>query len=252
MKEISSISNPIVQQVKSLKDKKQRDLLGEFIVEGANIIKDLSNDICVNFLFVEKSKLDTFKPILEKFSEEKIYIVNEKIMKVLSDTTTPCGILCTVKKVQKDFEKGNAVVLDGVSDPGNFGTIIRTCVACGIKTIFAINTVDPYSMKVVRSSMGGIFRINIIVTTYENLFKMLNGYNIITLDMQGKDIYSLEKVKSPYALVVGNEAHGVSEELKNACTMCTSLPMIGDIESLNASVALSVSLYHLTFSKLDK
>ena len=81
---------------------------------------------------------------------------------------------------------------------------------------------------------------------------MLNGYNIITLDMKGKDIYSLEKVESPYALVVGNEAHGVSEELKNACTMCTSLPMIGDIESLNASVALSVSLYHLTFSKLDK
>ena len=103
-------------------------------------------------------------------------------------------------------------------------------------------------MKVVRSSMGGIFRVNIVLDSFENIYKKLNGYNFITLDMGGENIYSTKNVKSPFALIVGNEAHGVSSEIKNSCTTTLSLPMIGDIESLNAAVSLSVALYHLSFA----
>lgn len=248
MKEITSLSNSIIQQVKKLKDKKERDLLGQFIVEGANIIKDLPDSVSVQYLFVEKSKLDTYSDIIKKYDQDKICVVSDKVMKALSDTQTPCGLLCTAIKPKSNFDGGNVVILDRVSDPGNFGTIIRTCVACGIKTIFAIDTVDPYSMKVVRSSMGGIFRVNIVLDSFENIYKKLNGYNLITLDMGGENIYSTKNVKSPFALIVGNEAHGVSSEIKNSCTTTLSLPMIGDIESLNAAVSLSVALYHLSFA----
>ena len=169
-------------------------------------------------------------------------------MSAISDTKTPSGILCVVKPSKMDFNKGNnVVVLDGVSDPGNMGTIIRTCVACGVKDIFAINCVDYTSPKVVRSTMGGIFNVNVIPATYEELLDKLQGYNLLTLDMNGEDIFHLTKVKSPFGLIVGSEAHGVSKILKENCTTILSLPMVGPIESLNAAVSLSVALYTLIF-----
>ena len=250
MKEITSTSNQIIKQVKELKDKSSRYSLGQFVVEGANIIKDLPKSVDVLSLFVEKDKLSQFEDIVNKYDDSIVYLVDEKVMKALSDTQTPCGILCVVKLVTKPFEKeGNVVVLDGVSDPGNMGTIIRTCVACGVKTIFAINTVDYTSPKVVRSSMGGLFRVNLINSTYDEIFANLKDYNLVTLDMHGSDIFDNLDMPTPFALVVGNEAHGVSQLLKEKCNKLISLPMVGDIESLNAAVALSVALYQLTFRK---
>ena len=168
MKVITSTSNPFIQKIKSLKDKEARILFNEFIVEGENIVKDLPNFVEVDHVFVEDAKIDQYNYILDRYNDEIIYSVPQKVMRLISDTTTPSGILVVVKKQTSTFEKGsNVVVLDGVSDPGNMGTIIRTCVACGVKDIFAINTVDSTSPKVVRSTMGGIFRVNVISTTYE-------------------------------------------------------------------------------------
>lgn len=250
MKEITSISNPLIKNVRALKDKQERLSQGLFVVEGANIIKDLPSYVDVDSIFVEKSKVSQFQGILNKFNEEKIYLVDEKVMNVLSDTKTPCGILCLVKIQKQEFdESSNAVVLDGNTDPGNVGTIIRTCVACGVKNILAINTVDILSPKVVRSTMGGLFRVNVLNVSYDEALDILKNYNIITLDMKGENIYDMKEIKKPFALVIGSEAHGVSKELKDKCSTLISLPMKGDIESLNAAVSLSVALYHLSFSK---
>lgn len=250
MKVITSTSNPFIQKIKSLKDKEARILFNEFIVEGENIVKDLPDFVEVVYVFVEDTKINQYQYILDRYSDEIVYSVPQKVMKLISDTTTPSGILVVVKKKTTTFKKGsNVVVLDGVSDPGNMGTIIRTCVACGVKDIFAINTVDSTSPKVVRSTMGGIFRVNVIPTTYKELFSKLQGYDLLTLDMNGKDIFKENNIKKPFALIVGSEAHGVSKILKEKCTTILSLPMVGQIESLNAAVSLSVALYNLTFGK---
>ena len=249
MVKITSTSNQLVQKVRSLKDKEARNLLNQFILEGENIVKDTESSL-VDYLFVEQSKIDDYKYILEKYPQDTVFEVPSKVMDVLSDTKTPSGILAVAKKPQVKAPNGESVVvLDGVSDPGNMGTIIRTCVACGVKDIYAINTVDAFSPKVVRSTMGGIFEVNIIPTTYEELLTKLQGYDLLTLDMNGKDIFRENIVKKPFALIVGSEAHGVSKILKEKCTQILSLPMVGKIESLNAAVSLSVALYTLTFSK---
>ena len=247
---ITSTTNPLIQKIKSLKDKEARSLYNEFILEGENIVKDIPNISLVDYIFVDQSKIDAYRYIIEKYNKNIVYEVPAKVMGAISDTKTPSGILAVSKKPEYKEEKGiSVVVLDGVSDPGNMGTIIRTCVACGIKDIYAINTVDAFSPKVVRSTMGGIFEVNVIPTTYEELFEKLQGYNLLTLDMNGKDIFKENNITKPFALVVGSEAHGVSKILKENCTQVLSLPMSGKIESLNAAVSLSVALYTLTFSK---
>ncbi len=250
MVKITSTSNPLVQKIKSLKDKEARVLYNEFILEGENIVKDIPDVKLVDCIFVDQSKIDAYKYIIEKYKEDIVYEVPSKVMDVISDTKTPSGILAVAKKPQVNETKGKSVVvLDGVSDPGNMGTIIRTCVACGVKDIYAINTVDAFSPKVVRSTMGGIFEVNVIPTTYDELLSKLQGYNLLTLDMNGEDIFKENNISKPFALVVGSEAHGVSKVLKEKCTQILSLPMVGKIESLNAAVSLSVALYTLTFSK---
>ena len=247
---ITSTTNPLIQKIKSLKDKEARSLYNEFILEGENIVKDIPNTSLVDYIFVDQSKIDAYRYIIEKYNKNIVYEVPAKVMGAISDTKTPSGILAVSKKPTYKKEKGKSVVvLDGISDPGNMGTIIRTCVACGIKDIYAINTVDAFSPKVVRSTMGGIFEVNVIPTTYEELFEKLQGYNLLTLDMNGKDIFKENNITKPFALVVGSEAHGVSKILKENCTQVLSLPMSGKIESLNAAVSLSVALYTLTFSK---
>ncbi len=247
---ITSTTNPLIQRIKSLKDKEARSLYNEFILEGENIVKDIPDVSLVDYIFVDQSKIDAYRYIIEKYNKNIVYEVPAKVMGAISDTKTPSGILAVSKKPTYKEEKGKSVVvLDGVSDPGNMGTIIRTCVACGIKDIYAINTVDAFSPKVVRSTMGGIFEVNVIPTTYEELFEKVQGYNLLTLDMNGKDIFKENNITKPFALVVGSEAHGVSKILKDNCTQVLSLPMSGKIESLNAAVSLSVALYTLTFSK---
>ena len=250
MVKITSTSNPLVQKIKSLKDKEARVLYNEFILEGENIVKDIPDTKLVDYIFVDQSKIDDYKYILQKYNEDVVYEVPSKVMDVISDTKTPSGILAVAKKPEAKTTLGESVVvLDGVSDPGNMGTSIRTCVACGVKDIYAINTVDAFSPKVVRSTMGGIFQVNVIPTTYDELLSKLQGYNLLTLDMNGEDIFKENKISKPFALVVGSEAHGVSKILKEKCTQILSLPMVGKIESLNAAVSLSVALYTLTFSK---
>ncbi len=250
MVKITSTSNPLVQKIKSLKDKEARVLYNEFILEGENIVKDIPDTKLVDYIFVDQSKIDDYRYITQKYQEDIVYEVPSKVMDVISDTKTPSGILAVAKKPEVKTTLGESVVvLDGVSDPGNMGTIIRTCVACGVKDIYAINTVDAFSPKVVRSTMGGIFQVNVIPTTYNELLSKLQGYNLLTLDMNGEDIFKENKITKPFALVVGSEAHGVSKVLKEKCTQILSLPMVGRIESLNAAVSLSVALYTLTFSK---
>ncbi|MEG1536141.1 MAG: RNA methyltransferase [Clostridia bacterium] len=253
METITSITNTKIQFVKKLSDKKNRIESGLFVVEGGNIIKDLPDNIVVDMLIAQDDKLANFDKICERYAD-KLIVVNEKVMHSVSDTVNPCGLLAVLQIPNKKFvDRGDCVVLDGVADPGNFGAVIRTCVACGIENIFAVNCVDWTSPKVVRSSMGGIFRVNIIQSDYTQIAELLHNYTIIALDMAGKNIFEYQRDKSKqFALVVGNEANGLSQEMRQMRNELVALPMIGDIESLNAAVSASVGLYQLVFGDQTK
>ncbi|MBD5085808.1 MAG: RNA methyltransferase [Clostridiales bacterium] len=249
MIEITSVKNSKVQFVKKLQDKSFRKREGLLVVEGENIVKDLPSSVEAENIFVVKDKVGEFDYILKRYAQDKIIAVDDKVMKSLSETVTPSGILAVVKaNAQKKDIVGNVVILDGISDPGNFGTIIRTCVACDIKDIIAINCVDYTSGKVVRASMGGIFRVNITECDRNEALTMLSNHKLYALDMGGESIYELSKPIEPFALAVGSESKGLSAELRNN-SQIVALPMKGDIESLNAGVSLSIALYRFVFEK---
>ena len=173
-------------------------------------------------------------------------------MQQISDTTTPAGIVAVVAMPpDRRVSKEDVVVLDGISDPGNFGTIVRTCVACGITQILAVNCTDWTAGKVVRGSMGGVFSVNIVtVAGGDEAGALLADHNVYALDMGGENVYEavIDKAK-PFALVTGNEAHGVSQFFRQRADKILALPMKEGMESLNAAVATSIALYTFVFQK---
>ncbi|MDE6275308.1 MAG: RNA methyltransferase [Clostridia bacterium] len=246
---ITSIKNPKVQHVKKLKDKAYRRSSGEFVVEGENFLKDIPSKASVTAFFLEKDKLSEFEYIINRHKCDKIYLVDSKVMATMSDTVTPCGALATVKINQEESTIiGNVAVLDRISDPGNMGTIIRTCAACGVENIIAIDCVDYLSPKVIRASMGGIFSVKIREKALDETLELLKKHHIYALDMNGENLYSIDKINTPFALVVGNESKGLSNEFRTLSKII-SLPMSGKIESLNAGVSMSTALYEIVFGK---
>ena len=251
---ITSVQNAKIKYFKSLKDKETRYKEGKLLAEGANIVRDLPEDVIVDSVIVTQDKVEQFFDILRKYegTRTKVYEVSDKCMQQISDTTTPAGIIAVVAMPpEKRIGKEDVVVLDGISDPGNFGTIVRTCVACGISQILAVNCTDWTSGKVIRGSMGGVFAVDIVTASNdEEVEKLLVGHNVYALDMGGENIYETKIDKDrPFALVAGNEAHGVSPFFRKRADKTLALPMKEGMESLNAAVAMSIALYTFVFQK---
>ena len=168
-------------------------------------------------------------------------IVADFVFGKLSDTVNSQGILalCPLPK-QREINGKVVMVLDGVSDAGNMGTIIRTAVAMGIEDFISINCVDAYSPKVVRSTMGGVYFANIVPFSYASACDALRNFKVAILDMGGENVYDFTPT-TPLALVVGSEAHGVSKEMRERADKVLAIPMYGGkIESLNAGVSASI------------
>jgi TrmH family RNA methyltransferase len=128
------------------------------------------------------------------------------------------------------------------------GTIIRTCAAVGVKDVYLIDTCDPYSPKTVRASMSGIFFVNLYFITREEVKTIMGEVPIIVADMNGESVFSFNPPEK-YCLVIGNEANGVSETIKEMATHTVKIPMRETSESLNAGVSLAIALYELTEGK---
>jgi TrmH family RNA methyltransferase len=168
-----------------------------------------------------------------------VYGLSDRLFDRLSDTVTPQGVLAVLElPAPKPLSDGNILVLDGLRDPGNVGTLMRTAAACGINDIVLKDSSDAFLPKVIRASMGTVFKLNIIPYAKG----LLDGRNILILDMEGESLFDYGKL-SNFALVVGSEAEGVSEELKAYPHTVLSLPMANAVESLNAAVAGSVAMY---------
>ena len=248
MELIRSTTNSKIKAVCALKDSKARRERNLFVAEGLRIVKDstfLPRELYVTEKFVE------FAQNYQKICS--VYIVTEEVFLKMSDTKSPQGVLGVydVPNTKVDSPKGDyAIVLDGVKDPGNVGTIIRTAPACGFKDIYLIESADPFSPKVVRSSMGGVFRTNIFIGEREEIISALRekDTNIYALDMGGESVFDAN-ISLPVALVVGSEAQGVSNQMRDSSNKILALPMKDDTESLNAGVSAGISMYLIGFKK---
>jgi TrmH family RNA methyltransferase len=224
--------------------------VAEAIEENTNIDSVVVCEDCVNDGTIDKK-------LLYEIAKYKCIYVTEKIFDTLSDVSNPQGIMAVINRNEKnnsiDYSQDFIVVLDGIQDPGNLGTILRTVDSAGLnQIILSKETADSFNPKVVRSTMGGIFRVNPIKS--ENLIETLkdlqnHGFEIVVTSLDtNNSIYDIDYHKK--AIVIGNEANGVSKEVQEMADKKVIIPMIGKTESLNASVAAGIMIYEYVRGKI--
>lgn len=252
---ITSKDNSKIKEIKKLKEKKYRKTA--FIVEGIKMLKEaISEKAEIDTIIIrEDTELD-FK--LDSELEKKVIHVTKNVFETISDVVSPQGVLVVInKKIDDNKISKHAdyiLALDGIQDPGNLGTIIRTADSANMKQILVSkDTVDSYSPKVVRSTMGAIYRVKIIEC--EDLAKTLKslqttGFEIVTTDLHtDKSIYDMNYNKK--IVVIGNEANGVTPEIKELSNYRVKIPMLGKTESLNAAVATGIMIYEYVRQKIQ-
>lgn len=237
----TSINNEKIKEIKKLKEKKYRDRLGLFIVEGEHLVLEAYKKGAIKELILEQNELF---PI----DVPTLYVTND-IINQIATLETPSNVMATCYKLEEKEElKNRILILDGIQDPGNLGTIIRSAVAFHIDTIIlSDDSVDLYNPKVIRASQGMVFHINII---RKNLYEILpklkeDNYKIIgTKVTHGNSLKTLEKI-SKFAIIMGNEGNGIKESTLEFCDQFLYIDMASVCESLNVGVATSIILYEL-------
>ena len=253
---ITSLDNPTVKMARSLLQRKNRKFYGSFLVEGENLVKEaIFSAKGLEKIFVETTYLEKYTELLKNASCE-ILVVSAKVLESLCETITPQGIVAQVEMMPSiNFIPTRPfIVLDGLQDPGNMGTIIRSAVATGTPDIVLLNTVDVFNPKVVRSSAGTLFHANFYPLSSEELVDVCKKfrYQLVVTEMYGHNIFDNPPIEDHYALVIGNEGHGVSEYLMENKDLSLALPMDKRVESLNAGVSASVILYILKGKSINK
>jgi len=189
------------------------------------------------------------KSIVERLISRGIEVeeVSENVMKSLSDTETPQGILAVLEISNQPISNLLDFVLipDQIRDPGNLGTLLRSAAATGVQAVFLPpETTDPFAPKVVRAGMGAHFRLPIHSMTWDEIEARTQNTQIYLADMDGKSCWETD-LRQPLALIVGGEAEGASEEARKLAVQKISIPMAEDVESLNAGVAGSVLMFEV-------
>lgn len=263
MQIISSKDNEQIKYIKKLKDKKFRDETKEYLVEGIKLVKEAIEENVIIKMIVVCEDCDSDgsieQSLLYEIAKYNCIYVTKKIFQSITDVVNPQGILAVVEKGDNsdniDYSEDIILALDGIQDPGNLGTILRTADSANLKQIIlTTDCADPYNPKVVRSTMGAIFRMNMITT--ENLQKTLqtvkkHKFEVMATSLDtNQSIYDMEYHKK--VIVIGNESKGVSKEIQDMADIKVKIPMLGKTESLNASVAASIMIYEYVRGKIGK
>ena len=260
MQVITSKENEIIKHIKKLSEKKYRDEKRQYIIEGIKMLEEAiqENAQIEEIVLCEESVKEIPKELISKIEKYKCIYVAEKIYKTLTQVVNPQEIIAIIKKKEKTevkYDEDIIVVLDDIQDPGNLGTILRTVDSIGLKQIIVSKgTADVYNPKVVRSTMGAIFRVNVIeVEDVKKVVKEMkqNQYKLVVTSLQTKnEIYDIDYNKK--IIVMGNEANGVSQEIQDMADEKVKIPMLGKTESLNVSIATGVVLYEYVRQKIRK
>ncbi len=245
---ITSVDNRKIKRYVSLKTSKGRKEEGLFLVEGMHMCYEANkNNLLVDLIVLENTEISFSYP-------SEITYVTENVLKKVSNLSNPTNVIGVCKIIDNKEIIGNHIlILDDVQDPGNIGTIIRSSKAFNVDTIIlSTNSVDIYNDKVLRSTQGMIFNMNIVygdlMDTIPNLHD--NGYTILGTNVNnGVDVRNIKVSK--YALIMGNEGNGVHEEIQSLCDKNLYIKMNSECESLNVGVATSILLYELDRSSYE-
>lgn len=257
MQLITSKDNDKIKEIKKIRDsKKVRDEKNVYIIEGLKMLKEaMSEGVKINTIIICEECLEktaiTSKLLYEIAKFNCIY-VTKNIFNTLTEVVNPQGVLAIVEKPDTSnikYDEDIIMLLDNIQDPGNLGTVLRTADAIGLTQVLVTkNTVNPYNPKVIRATMGAIFRVNVVVIEDFEILKR-NGYTVIATSLKGSNnIYDVKFNK--HVIIIGNESNGISEELLDFADIKAKLPMNGKAESLNASVAASIIMYEYMRQKL--
>ncbi|MCM1284639.1 MAG: RNA methyltransferase [Acetobacter sp.] len=257
MEKITGKNNDLIKGVKKLlSSSKERKSQALFVLEGARLVFDVLNSFCeVKAFLVTSQAYEKYKNNSDSLIErsEKSYIITDEISVKLSDTQNSQGIfaVCKMPDIDENLLRadGKYIALDNVQDPGNLGTIVRTAEALGLDGIIVGGGCDIYNPKALRASMGSMLRMNIYNTGnlsayLENIKKLgLQIYGTVP-DSSADKITEIDFSKGSVC-VIGNEANGISDDVRNICTNLITIQMRGRAESLNASVAASITIWEM-------
>lgn len=251
---ITSTSNPQIKRLLQLQKKsKVRDEENVFVVEGLRMFAEVPakrvEKVYISESLYNRKKLDLN---LQDFPYE---ILSDSVFSHVSDTKTPQGILCIVKRKKYDLndllkvENPHFMVLDNLQDPGNMGTIVRTAEGAGVDAVFmSKDCVDIYNPKTIRSTMGSIYRMPFLyIEDIPELLKVFrkNGVKSYAAHLDGKNSYDKEDYKTGTAILIGNEGNGLRDEVTQNADILVRIPMQGQVESLNAAIAASVLMFEV-------
>lgn len=251
---ITGKDNKTIKFIKSLKKKSNRTENNKFVAEGRRIVLE-AFEYAKGSIYCVVATQDFVRSepeIIEKATSvcDKVYEVPSNVFEDISDTDTPQGILAVIEIRPEDFSVdgsvGEIAVLDGVSEPGNMGTVIRTAEALGFGGIYFMKgCADIYSQKTVRATMGSIFRMKFRSgCTVQDIRELKEkGFSVISTTPGGDVCLETLKVPKRCAVVIGNEAHGVCDEILELSDMRVRISMGGLAESLNAAVAAGIAMH---------
>lgn len=259
MQEITGVQNPIIKKVAALHQKKNRQETGLFVIEGYKAVKEaLEYGIEILYIFLYETNSERAKI----FPEDKLYIVNEKVLKKISTTDAPCEVLAVAKQFKYQIndlvqdESPLITVLENINDPGNLGTIIRTAKAANSSGIILTGEcADIFNPKTVRASAGNLWKIPLVYfKNKENLRQDLLKYKDFqfistVVCSEGAKNYFEVNYKHPTVIIFGSEAQGISVELIKQSDINLTIPMNNEVESLNLSVSAGIILYQAFLQK---
>jgi len=241
---ITSVQNPLVKHfVKLRQDRSYRYREKSVVVEGVKVVNEILMKHPIKALFALETSL-----VPVGIDQKNVYIVNEAILQKVSGTQTPEGLIVEIEMPVKTSlqDMTHLIALDGVNDPGNMGTLLRSALALGWEGVFILeSSCDPYNDKAIRAARGATFRLPIATGNWNDLEKLIASNNLtpIAADIDGEPLPEFS-IPQKVLLVLGNEARGISHEAQKLCQKVT-IPMPGNMESLNVAVAGGILMYSL-------
>lgn len=250
---ISSRRHPLIQFARSLRDRRTREQKRVFLVEGPRIIRDgLRAGFVPHLLFWTPERCSPDEQRVLELARQRgvrIVSVSDEVLRLITETMTPQGVVAVFPfpnlpiQIPLD-ERALLLVVDRLQDPGNLGTLLRSALGAGAHGVYLTpGTVDPFNAKAVRAAAGAHFRLPLASLSSATIECLRETTEIVIADPRADRHYDQMNWTSPITLVIGSEAHGVSEALRNVAQATVSIPLYGGLESLNAAAAGSVLLF---------
>ena len=250
MLEITSAQNPRVAALRALRQAKGRAETGLFLAEGRKLCREAFEWAQVETLLVEKERLDEFSALTARARD--VLVMPARIMETVCETKTPQGVAAAVRipaPLDAARAEGLVLALDGVQDPGNVGTMLRTAEAAGFSgALLSPACADAFAPKTVRATMGSVYRVPVWRGELAEALCALKerGFTVVSSELGGDDFFAaLPELSAPLALVVGSEGNGVAAPVRALATRRLTLPMGGRVESMNAAVAAAILMYSI-------